>query len=95
MDERDEAIEQGELMSVMMATEGWKELQRIGEAQVRLREGIVLLPSHEWPEGSPSLEFLKGALYGIRLIISTPARIVQQATELRHEKQDEDAEEDK
>jgi hypothetical protein len=67
-------------IGAMLASEGWKTLSTIGQEQANLRQTILM----SWaprPQG-PSDDFLKGAIYGIRLLLDTPRAIMEQAQEL-------------
>lgn len=77
-------IELEDPMGRLLADEGWKELSKIGHEQANLRQEI-LLSSRTRPEG-PSDDFLKGAIYGIRLLLTTPHIIMEQAKQLHDER---------
>lgn len=81
------AVEQGEALAQMLASPGWEILAEIGERQAKTREDLLLLAAHQWPANAPSLEYLKGVVFGIRLIVTTPAHMVSESTRLRHEMQ--------
>jgi hypothetical protein len=91
-DDEQELLDLGELLEPMLASLPWQKLKEIGGAQAAIRENLVSLPEHEWRKDGPSLEFLKGAVFGIRLILGTPESIVREATRTRHERQVEEQE---
>ncbi len=68
----------------LLSSDGWKELHKIGTEQANNRVEI-LLSSQPRPHG-PSDDFLKGAIFGIRLLLGTPTTIMQQARELHEQR---------
>jgi len=89
--EEDEFLRQEELFVPLLDSAAWKELVAIAEAQIKVREEACLRASHEWPQGAPSAEYLKGAVCGIRLLLATPSQIVATAAELRVERLEREA----
>ncbi len=71
----------------LLASDGWKHLITISEAQVAARTEMLL--SYEPRPHGPSDDFLKGAIYGIRLQLQTPQTIMQQAQELHAQRAEE------
>ncbi len=76
-----------EAMGRMLASDGWKALSQIGDQQALLRQEVLL--SWKPRVDGPSDDFLKGAIYGIRLILGTPSAIMEQAKELHEARAEE------
>ena len=70
-------------MGYLVASEGWKLLGEIAQGMKQVRIDLLLAPSR--PPG-PSDEFLKGAIYGINLLLDTPKTIMSQAEDLHAER---------
>lgn len=74
-------------VGTLLASPGWKAISQIGDSQASLREQILL----NWaprPAG-PSDDFLKGVIFGIRLLLDTPRAIMEQAKELHEARAEE------
>jgi hypothetical protein len=71
-------------MGFLIKSEPWAKLKEIGEEQKRVRHEMLLSPRIR-PEG-PSDDFLKGAIFGINLLLSTPYQIMEAAKTLHGER---------
>lgn len=92
-------LKQARLIKEMAETEGWKEFQKILEAQVATRLSIIVSPFHSLPDNSgyqgmdlaakaAAIESVKGAVIGLRLAINLPASIIESAKEIMRESRD-------
>lgn len=83
-------------LSDTMNTPGWKVYARILETQRAAREPFLMKPLHELnPVGDnfvgvldgvtriASLEYIKGAYYGLTLALTTPQAMLDEANRLR------------
>lgn len=71
----------------LLQSDGWKRISEIGAQQALLRQEVLL----NWkprPDG-PSDDFLKGVIFGIRLLLETPRAIMEQAQELHAQRAEE------
>lgn len=80
-------IEMEDDIGRLLASDGWKRLQEIGTVQCDHRKELLL--SYKPRPDGPSDDFLKGAIFGIRLILDTPAYIMEQARELHEARAEE------
>jgi hypothetical protein len=79
-DDEKQLVQTSRLMQDLKGLVAWQELERIGQAQIAVRREMLLLPEHQQNrEDGPSEEFLKGAIYGIDLILQTPSYIIRDA----------------
>lgn len=82
----------GREVADMLRSKGWAVFERVLNAQIKVRQDMLLLPSHELKHESGMLdgvsrmlaqECVKGALIGLRLALATPSAMVAQADEIR------------
>lgn len=84
-------LKQARELEEMMNTPGWKTYVGIISEQLQVRQNLMVLPGSSLPESNGwdgmtrygALEHVKGAYMGLRLALSTPQTIVNEAKELR------------
>jgi len=88
-----EMLSHGEMAARLLNNADFQELQRINEVQSQIRVELLLQSSSTRPAGSPSDEWLKGAVFGILLPLNTLKRMLTDSNELR-ERMEAEGEED-
>lgn len=87
-DDERRILRQGRALGEMLGTEGWKEYEKILQAHCEERLALLLLPLGDSKHTEAMMaavgqEYIKGAVYGLRLALSLPASTVEQSRELQ------------
>lgn len=95
-----EVLKQARLLREIVGTAGWQEFCKILEAQIKVREEMLLAPAailaSKWPEFKDldhagrlaHLESIKGALIGIKLCRDLPQITIDDARAIQDEHRD-------
>lgn len=91
-DDNAQMLKRGRLMTELVATDSWKELESILNAQRLTRMNIILSPPTDNLKAGLSPAdaqlndlFLKGVIFGLQLAVSTPHGMIHQAKGLAEE----------
>lgn len=78
-------VKRKKLLEPLVISEGWKELELICKAQAEEQIAKLIQPSDENKDGLAQgqlTEYRKGAIFGIRLVLSTPHAIIAYANQI-------------
>ena len=97
-EEERQVLRQARVLRELLEHPGWKEFEAIVRAHMKARETIILRPSSEASPEFQSrdaaskyaeLEYVKGALYGMGIMLNLPSATISAAKEIVRDHEDE------